>query len=301
MASAIYFKRSLSLLFLMLVTTGCAQISPQFELSVTAGDGKKAQDLFKATFLKHGGGNLASLQDVNVAIDGDWYFLITQIQPDVTDDSFRQQSEERIIVSPGNYNYAAFYRGEAGTKRVFRSENETRIAYNGVTISDAYKESAAALTSDAFYLFALGPLALGHKVARWRRLVDGEFEGKYYYRINGQLSPGIGESNQDFITLWIDKKTELTFRVHITLDGFESTRGAHVDTSFLNYTEMEGFTLPTHFFERVVGPIKIDAHEWWYTGIDINRGLISEDISIEAWSDTAARPAEKFEGPGRDD
>jgi hypothetical protein len=272
---------------------GCAQTSPRFEVAVgNEADGLSAQDIFDATFQKHGGANLSSLSDVNVAVDGEWQYLITKIQPDVTDEDYRQQSQERILVSPRFY--AALYNGDAGTKRVFRTEQSIEVAYNGKQTSDLRKKTATALTADAFYLFVLGPLALPEQVNNWLRLEDRNWNGKSYYRINGELKPGIGLSETDFITLWVDKQTNLTFRLHITLEGFESTKGAHVDTSFLAYTDIGQFILPTHFFERVLGPIKIDAHEWWYTGIDINRGLKGHDVSINHWSQKAAKPATKL-------
>ncbi len=252
-------------------------------------DGMSGQAIFGATFAQHGGANLADLNDVNVAVDGEWHFLITKIQPLVTDDEYRQQSQERILVSPRAY--AAHYTGEAGTKWVYRTASNTEVAYNGKRTLDEEVLAASALTADAFYLFVLGPLALSERVDDWKRLPDKIWQDRSYYRINGELTPGIGLSDNDHITLWVDKKTNLTLRLHITLEGFESTKGAHVDTTYLDYHTVGPFTLPSHFFERVLGPIKLDAHEWWYTGIDINRGLEKADISISGWSDRAARPA----------
>ncbi|GGW73087.1 hypothetical protein [Alteromonas halophila] len=277
---------------------GCAQTSPRFEQAVAEhADGLSAQTIFNDTFSRHGGDYLTRLQDVNVAIDGEWHFLITQIQPDVTDEGYRQRSEERVLVSPRIY--AALYAGPAGTKQVYRSAEQVNVAYNGEQTNDSRKNAATALTADAFYLFTLGPLGLSERVDSWQRLEDKTWKGRSYYRINGELTPGIGFSQRDHITLWVDKETRLTFRLHITLEGFESTKGAHVDTTFLAYTQLGEFTLPTHFFERVAGPIKIDAHEWWYTGIDINRGLDESDLSISGWSEGATESAASFSPPQR--
>lgn len=275
---------------------GCAQTSPKQEVAVKQSkDGMNPQEIFQATFERHGGNSLSTLRDVNVAVDGEWHYLITKIQPEVTDHTYRQKSEERVLLSPRFY--AANYRGEAGNKRVFRSEQHVNVAYNGEQTTNKRTEAATALTADAFYLFVLGPLALSDRVDSWRRLEDGEWNGKSYYRINGELAPGIGFSERDFITLWVDKTSALTFRLHITLEGFESTQGAHVDTTFRAYTDVGPFTLPIHFFERVVGPLKLDAHEWWYTGIDINRGLTDADISIDGWSQQAVTPAARLSPP----
>lgn len=282
------------LTFLLAVTflTACAKTSPQMETATPAPqDNLNAQRIFELTFIKHGGADLSALQDLNVAIDGEWHYLITKIQPLVTDHKYRQQSEERLL--PLSQLYTASYRGEAGTKRVLRTPDTIDVSYDGAVISDTQKQASAALTADAFYFFALGPLALDNRVVSWQRLSDVTEDNKTYYRINGQLKPGIGLSEEDFITLWVDQQSHLTYRLHITLEGFETTKGAHVDTTFLDYKTLNAFTFPTHFFERVRGPISIDAHEWWYTGIDINRGLSINDVTIEKWSEKALDPAKK--------
>jgi len=286
-------RRTFIALSIVCLLAGCAQTSPQFEIAKSEhADGILAQQIFETTYIRHGGAHISALNDVNVAIDGEWHYLITKIQPEVSDKHYRQQSEERILIKPSIY--AALYNGDAGTKQVLRSTQEIEVAYNNEQNVNTTTEKATALTADAFYLFTLGPLALHDRVRQWVRLEDGKVEDKSYYRINGELLPGIGLSNSDFITLWIDKATNLTFRMHITLEGFESTKGAHVDTTFSDYIRLEKFTFPTHFFERVRGPISIDAHEWWYTGIDINRGLGQQDLQINEWSQNAAMPAVKL-------
>lgn len=287
--------RKMLVIVAVFTIAACAKTSPQFETAMlTAADGKSAQEIFDASFIRHGGKYLGQLNDVNVAVDGDWYYLITKIQPEVTDEAYRQQSQERILLSPNIY--AVEYTGEAGTKHVYRSRQNIAIAYNGEQSNNLRKETASALTADAFYLFTLGPLALNKQVNTWQRLEDANEKGNSYYRINGELKPGIGRSESDFITLWIDKQSNLTYRMHITLEGFDTTKGAHVDTTFLNYKQVAQFTLPTHFFERVIGPIRLDAHEWWYTGMDINRGLKPKDVELLQWSNKARAPAKPING-----
>lgn len=293
------YTRVLSLIFTLCFLYGCAKTSPRLEIAIdNQADGLSAQDIFDKTFTRHGGDHLSKLNDVNVAINGHWHYLITKIQPEVTDESYRQVSQERILVNPKSY--AAFYTGDAGNKRVYRTANDISIAYNNSIDTNIRKNQASALTADAFYLFTLGPLALSEQVDNWKRLADATEKGNAYYRINGMLKPGIGMSPEDHISLWIDKNSGLTFRMHITLEGFETTKGAHVDTTYLKYTKIEQFTLPTHFFERVIGPIKLDAHEWWYTGLDINRDLGLSDIAIEDWSDRAKQAAKTFDGKSRE-
>ena len=286
--------RQLAFLSLVLFTfvniNGCAKTSPKFERPLVLQQGEmNGNEIFSHTFDAHGGQHINALSDVNVAIDGDWHYLITKIQPLVTDHLYRQTSEERIIVTPRVY--AASFKGEAGIKRVLRTQSSISVSYNTEEEVDRNKVSAAALTSDAFWMFTLGPLALHNWVETWTRIEDAQYDGQQFWRINGVLQPGIGHSEKDYITLWVDPDTLLTARLHITLDGFESTKGAHVDTRYEAYHKFGPYTLPVHFFERVVGPVNIDAHEWWYTGIDINRGLVLEDLNLNDWSPKAAKPA----------
>lgn len=278
---------------LLIIVTGCAATSPRVEEPVQLlRNEKSAWDIFNKTFRAHGGEYVNKLNDLNVSIDGEWNYLITKIQPKVTDESFRQQSEERLLLSTPLY--AADYTGPAGRKQVNRTKDSVRVFYHGVETFDSVTKSASALTADAFYIFALGPLALRDHVDQWRRLRDGYDNDRPFFRINAQMKPGVGFSDADYITLWVDKATGLTFRVHITLDGHETTQGAHVDTTYLSYVKRGEFTFPTHFFERVRGPIAIDAHEWWYTGIDINRNLSPADLVIDQWSENASRPSKLF-------
>jgi hypothetical protein len=80
--------------------------------------------------------------------------------------------------------------------------------------------------------------------------------------------------------------------VHISLNGFETTIGAHVDTTFLEYRDVAGFVLPVRFHERVRGPLRIDAHAWWITGLDAGRGWRAEDVSGAEFGGAAAAPAQ---------
>ncbi len=282
--------QTLIILTQVLFTSGCSQTSPRHETSSDdLLDGLLASDIFAKTFEKHGGNHLDELNDVNVAIDGEWYFLITKIQPDLTDETYRQRSEERLLLSPMQYN--AHYQGSAGTKQVLRTHTNITLAYDQTINDDAHKQAATALTADSFYLFTLGPLALKDRVKDWKRLPDAKENHQTYFRINGELKPGIGLSESDAITLWVNKETYLSYRLNFTLDGFQPTQGAHIDTTYEQYQHIDPFILPTKFLERVRAPIKLKVHQWWYTGLDINRGLDHSDLPLNKWSDKALKPA----------
>ena len=98
---------------------------------------------------------------------------------------------------------------------VFRTPSNISVAYDGDINRDENKNAAAALTADAFLLFTVGPLALNERISNWQRLPDSSESRNQYYRINGQLHPGIGLSDNDYITLWVDNK--LTSPIAFTL------------------------------------------------------------------------------------
>ncbi len=142
--------------------------------------------------------------------------------------------------------------------------------YNGVPSDDDDVLKASALTSDAAWLFYLGPRALQNKQYAFTRLADGTDDGRNYYRIYSTVQPGFGYSEQDQLVFWIDPDTFLVYRTHMTLNGFRNTRGAHVDVTVREYQQVNGQLLPQRLFERVRGPIAIDVHDWWTTAIELN-------------------------------
>ena len=58
------------------------------------------------------------------------------------------------------------------------------------------------------------------------------------------------------------------------------------------YRALDGVMLPTRFHERVRGPLRIDAHTWWVTGFDADRGWQAVDVAGGAFTGAAARDAE---------
>ncbi len=244
------------------------------------------------SYRAHGGDSIADLKDVNVALDGRWHFLITRIQPLVTDHRYRVKSEERLAL--GKRIYAAQYQGPRGRKSVLRTQDSVQVQYDGESTTDVDVLNSTALTADSFYLFTLGPLALNPATQSFRRLPDVVEKGERYHRIYTLLEPGFGKSARDKLVLWVHAESMRTYRVHITIEGFRTTRGAHVDVTYLDYHSVSGFTFPSEFHERVRGPVAIDAHRWHFTGLDINRGWSERDVQLEAWKALAATPAKSM-------
>ena len=124
---------------------------------------------------------------------------------------------------------------------------------------------------------------------------DQREKGRNYRLLLATVEPGFGESSRDQVVLWIDVQTSRLFRVHMTLNGFESTQGAHVDTTFLEYRQVGAYLFPVRFNERVRGPIQIDAHDWHTTGIDLDRGWSAADIGGAAFKGAAAPQAKRVQ------
>ena len=269
---------------------GCASVRFPPDPPATAfEDGLTGDAIFARTLAAHGGDLRRYPGDINLSTDGRWFALIQKIQPLVSDSGFRIRSQERYRPSSGLY--AIDHTGPQGTKHVVRSRDGLVVSYNGVRETDPAKLRATAMTNDAFRMFHFGPSYFLDRVPAWARLADIDEQGRSYYRLRGTLRPGFGEAAEDEVVLWIDRQTARLFRIHMSLNGFETTVGAHVDTTFLEYRDVAGYLLPVSFHERVRGPLRIDAHTWRTTGIDTDRGWRDEDVSGAVFGGAASAPA----------
>lgn len=269
---------------------GCASVRfPPDPPAAVFADGLSGDAIFARTLDAHGGDLRRHPGDINLSTNGQWFALIQKIQPVVTDSGFRIRSEERYRPSDGLY--AVAHTGPEGNKQVVRSREGFVVSYNGVRETDPAKLRATAMTNDAFRMFHYGPTFFIDRASTWNRLTDADEKSRNYYRLRTTVRPGFGESKEDEVVLWIDRETARLFRIHMSLNGFETTVGAHVDTTFLEYRDVAGYLLPVRFHERVRGPLRIDAHTWWTTGIDTDRGWSDQDVNGTAFSGTAAAPA----------
>ncbi len=147
------------------------------------------------------------------------------------------------------------------------------------------------MTADAFLLFSMGPLFLSTLETNFEQLTDIVHKGQRYLRVYSEIQPGLGYAKKDEVVLWVHPETKLTYRVDVTLNGFPSTVGAHVDVFYLEYKKIDKLILPTHVIENVVAPFHLRAHEWRVTGGDVNRGLRFDDIKGKKWQKPAAMPS----------
>lgn len=259
--------------------------------SAPAADGLTAQAIFDRSLAAHGGDLRRHAGDINLSTDGRWYRLIQRIQPLVTDARFRVGSQERY--RPADGLYAVRHTGPGGSKHVVRTPDRLHVAYNGVPATDDATLAATAMTNDAFRMFHFGPSYFLDRTTRLERLPDARERGRRYHRLLATLEPGFGRSPRDRAVLWIDAGTAWLYRIHQTLNGFPATVGAHVDTTFLAYTRAGPYLFPIRFSERVRGPLRIRAHDWRVTGLDLDRGWSLDDVSTpEGFAGVAERPAE---------
>ena len=259
-------------------------------------------DLLAATFIAHGGPRLLATTDVNVSYDGEWPPIIGRLQPVLTDQGFRIRSEERLM--PGRGLITQEHAGPAGRKRVLRSggllsNGIIRVLFNDAESTDAEQRAAAALVADGYTIFLLGPLARvpwhSHEPAGPERITVG---GRDHWCdiLRGEIRPGLGFARSDRLALFIDREERLTRRIRFSLNGLDSTRGAVAEVDCWNHVTTGGLRLPTRFHERLLRPFPLRVHDWWVTGLDLNRGLEPADITGDAFSPRAAAPARPLTG-----
>ena len=279
--------------------SGCAAPMP---ISLNPQTTPAAKALLHETANAHGLAAYQALRDVSVSYAGEWRALIGRIQPAIVDAAFRSGSEERLL--PHDGLIAQAHTGSGGRKQVMRraaaaSQGEVRVWFNGEEARDLERRSAAAVVADNYSVFLLGPLLLSDRL--WADRISGlELGGTEWVEehecdvLRLLVSPGIGLSTQDQIALFVDRKERLTRRIRFTIDGFEGTRGAIAEVETFDHVTLHGVRWPTRFYERVVRPIKLPAHDWRLTGLDVNRGFQAAEIEGPVFTGAAAAPAAKL-------
>lgn len=268
---------------------GCATGFPKASAPFDAADGMDGPAVLARSLSAHGGDLRQHAGDLNYSSDGRWYSLIQRIQPVVSDAGYRVTSQARY--SPSQGRYAVRHQGPKGVKQVVRTSGAIEVYYDDVRVTDADTLSATAMTTDAFELFHFGPSFLNARATRVVRMPDASEAGRRYVRVLADIAPGFGDAASDQVVAWFDPQTYLLYRVHMTLNGYRTTQGAHVDTTLTDYRKLGGVMVPTRFHERVRGPLQIDAHTWWVTGMDADRGWQPGDVADGRITGAAARPA----------
>jgi hypothetical protein len=105
------------------------------------------------------------------------------------------------------------------------------------------------------------------------------------------MRPGLGQVALDRVAVCIDASSGLTRRVRFTLEGNANTRGAVAEVDTFDHERRFGVMWPMRSYEEVVHPIRLPAHDWHVTGLDVNRGHAAAALLGPDFSGAAAAPA----------
>ncbi len=277
-------RLGLNALGLMLLCA-CASL-PQAQNQVSTAEGLA---LLAASAQAHGWENYRKFKDINVSYDGQWFSFVKRLQPVLVDDQFRGSSEERMIRA--NRFIGQTHQGPGGVKQVSRSASNVDIWYNGKSDNDLEKRAAAALVTEGYRLFLLGPMYLVERDAIVELAGTESIDGIEYDRLLARLRPGLGFSGEDTVLMWIGKSDRIARRVWFSLEGMASTQGAIAEVEMFDFQSRAGVNWPSRFFERIHRPLVLDVHSWRLTGLDVDRGYTQEDVSGIAFTGPASRPA----------
>jgi hypothetical protein len=287
----------------LLLGGGCTALLPLTETA--PGPDRDARALLDEACEAHGLQALRTLTDFSIAYDGEWRALINSVQPLVVDQGYRKTSDERWLLREGVV--AQRHYGPEGHKQVVRELPRTvwggraegsgsaRVWYQGAETRDGGVVSSAAMVADAYALFLLGPLWLAGRDVPLKRAGIESVHGRACEVLEAWLRPGVGLSAFDRVSLAIDRRDRTMRRVTFTLEGVASTRGAIVETDTFDHVRRHGVLWPTRFFERLRRPFpNFPAHDWWVTGLDVNRGLNAAHVRGPVYTGAAEMPARPF-------
>ncbi len=282
-------------LLLALAAQGCAARLPPLTAGATSAE---AQALLDASAAAHGLAAFQGLRDVSVAYAGEWRGLVDRLQPELVDAGFRGGSEERLLLGSGLI--AQSHTGPAGRKQVVRrpgvGADSVRVWFNDAESSDPNRRAAAALVTDGYALFLLGPLRLVGRAGLLMERLPAETietaDGRFLCdALRMRAAPGLGLAPADDLVLFIDVGTRLMRRVRFTLEGLESTQNAVAEVDVAGHVPRAGVQWPTRFHERLLRPLPIAVHDWRMTGLDLDRGMDEAELVGPSLVGRAAGPA----------
>ena len=247
----------------------------------------------------HGLSAYTTLTDINVSYSGEWRPLVNRIQPEVVDAGFRGSSQERLMPRAGIVAQA--YTGPLGRKQVVWRRGgrdapaadlgEVAVWFNGARSVAPAARNASALVAEGYGLFLLGPLWLADRGLRMQAGGTERVDGRTCDVVDVWLSPGLGKVATDRVAICIDRIDGLVHRMRFTLEGFAGTQGAVAEVDTFDHERRFGVVWPMRSYERIVHPIALPAHDWRITGLDVNRGYGSSELSGPEFTGSAAAPA----------
>lgn len=278
---------------LVLLLGGC--MSRGVPQAVGSGEQPAARAVLQKSAEAHGLAAFRQIDDLNVGYAGEWYGLVSKVQPTLIDAEFRQGSQERIIFKGGPL-IGQRHLGPKGSKQVIRHNGEVQVFYNDAPANDRDVLAAAALVADGYRMFLTGPFYFLDGNLSLEMGENEDVEGRACTTLVAVRRPGHGLSAEDRYLLFIDTENHLLRRVRFTMEGLESTQGAVAEVDFFDHKEIAGVTWPTRFYERLRKPIpSLPVHDWRLIGLDVNRGLNAADVAGPAFSAKAAEAARRID------
>lgn len=264
---------------------------------VLTGEQPEARALLLESAKAHGLDAWRSIQDISVSYAGEWYGLVSKLQPTLIDADFRRGSQERLVLGETPI-IAQQHDGPGGQKQVVRPVTGVAVFYNGMATTNTDNRAAAALVADGYRMFLTGPFYFLSGNLHLEMGEPDEVDGRACTTLIAVRRPGHGLSAEDRYLLYIDREEMLLRRVRFSMDGLESTRGAIAEVDFYGHQKIDGVVWPTRFHERLKKPIpNLPVHDWHLTGLDINRGMQAAEISGTAFSGRALAPAKALPVP----
>jgi hypothetical protein len=274
---------------LVLLLGGC--MSRGIPQASGSGEQPVARAILEKSAEAHGLNAFRQIDDLNVGYAGEWYGLVSKVQPTLIDADFRRASQERIIFKGGPL-IGQRHLGPGGHKQVIRQRSDVQVFYNDAPTSDRDVLASAALVADAYRMFLTGPFYFLDGNLSLEMGEDETVEGRACKTLVAVRRPGHGLSAEDRYLLFIDAENHLLRRVRFTMEGLASTQGAIAEVDFFDHKEIAGVVWPSRFYERLRKPIpSLPVHDWRLIGLDVNRGLNAADISGPAFSIRAAAAA----------
>lgn len=256
---------------------------------------RRGEQLLLQSAEQHGLDAYGRLHDINIAYGGQWRPLIDRVQPVVVAPSWRGSSEERLMPKAGIN--AQSYRGSAGNKAVRwqrgtdASSGQVAVWFNGEPSTDPKVLAASALVAECYGLFLLGPLWLADRKLAVQAAGTERVHGRVCDVVDVWLRPGLGRVALDRVSVCIDQQDAITRRVRFTLEGFSDTQGAVAEVDTFEHQRRHGVLWPMRSYEEVVHPLRLPAHDWHITGLDVNRGYDASALAGPGFSGGAAAPA----------
>ena len=283
--------------FLAAALPGLAACTTSLPLLPRPASDAAAEARLRDSAMAHGLDAYRDLVDISVGYDGQWRPLVDRIQPDVVDAAWRGSSQERLLpyrtvvaqayTGPAGHKQVVWHRGDGSVDRA----GDVAVWRNGVRDTDRDHERAAALVAEGYGLFLLGPLWLVGRGLAMRPGGTERVDGRDCDVVDVWMNPGLGEVAMDRVAVCIDRVDHVARRYRFTLEGTSNTRGAVAEVDTFDHARRFGILWPLRSYERVVHPLRLPAHDWHVTGLDVDRGFGVGDITGPGFTGLAAAPA----------